>query len=950
MQGLLAFLTPIALFIFWSIMGFAVLSLFNPQGNALKNSLLSPIIGVSITILPLFWLSRFGLPVSVIAWPLALSLLFISLLILIWQRPVFPLKDYFPFAGIFLLALSLTGYPLLQFGFDWVSYVNDDMTNYCLLAARLLKHGFFQMPKIEELLGSNDGSLLMWYLHVPGANRCGAEFILAFVSGLMRLKTSSCFMPTILSLHLILISSTAAFAMGQVKNQRLTAWVAALLLTFSALTSLGTLYQLIAQVLGLSLLVTCIIFLLQPIKENQVIRKSLLFSLIVTATLISYPEVIPFIVVSFMLYTLLNVIQKKNPFSMAYLKMLLYCLGFSLIFANKYLVSAFNFLYIQMLIGFSHPDQLTRVMLFPYYLIPSGLANFWGLQAFSVYPQEPWLSISILFGAILSLLTLCCIGWVLKKYRAPSAIVVVAMLLPGVKLFLSQSDFGLYKLAMYLQPFLLVTFAIFILHVIRINWMKTLLVLLIISVNFYALIYYASASKGLIAGSAVEVPFASSSKISQEFAMLYNRIDNNKVVLINDPNLQLFKLAAIQFNGKKKIDSSPGLVTLNLNPYETDFSKVLPNQFFFYKELKEINDQVRANLINEIFISPDSKIPLITFLTLKKKQVKLEDICIISSTAGRNILNHRHTLHEKGNFVLSNWASTRNFLEYVNCSHGFSSSVIRGSNVSLHNVEKDLNYPGKIMQGIGQYLLFKTLNPSSKSRMSLDISNTLTASNENKLPSPQVIGQTIARFGIVGRGSARVFSPPLTPQKIGAFDYLLLNMERPPFKFPHPRTGLMKLYGDQIEIDVKQIVSFSRDISLISNKEYESLNPPAQLEKFPQDLANMNLEYSGIYEDGWISEESFFILKKEAGYQVLQLKLMVPEIDNKQFTTQLTMLLDGKEILVRKLPLGLFDYCIPLTDVLTGKHKVELHFNKFQKLPRGDNRPVVGSLKFIGFK
>lgn len=140
---LYAFCLPIILFSYWAIVGYAVLGLLRSRRYTLQNLLLAPVVGFALTLLIVFWLNRAGLPIHDFARVLAFVLLIASSVFFYWKKPLFPTKYYLPFVGIFLLALGLVGSPFLKFGFDWVSYANDDMANYALGATRFLNHGFF---------------------------------------------------------------------------------------------------------------------------------------------------------------------------------------------------------------------------------------------------------------------------------------------------------------------------------------------------------------------------------------------------------------------------------------------------------------------------------------------------------------------------------------------------------------------------------------------------------------------------------------------------------------------------------------------------------------------------------------------------------------------------------------------------------------------------------------
>src|SRR5262249_5494339 len=93
--------------------------------------------------------------------------------------------------------------------------------------------------------------------------------------------------------------------------------------------------------------------------------------------------------------------------------------------------------------------------LFPYYLVPSGLPVFWGLQHLVAGPKTVWVQNAlILVAAALFLLTFllaCRFAW----RRNPVGLMVLIMLAFGAQYFLNKGGFTLFKLAMFAQPFVL---------------------------------------------------------------------------------------------------------------------------------------------------------------------------------------------------------------------------------------------------------------------------------------------------------------------------------------------------------------------------------------------------------------------------------------------------------------------------------------------------------------
>jgi hypothetical protein len=217
------------------------------------------------------------------------------------------------------------------------------------------------------------------------------------------------------------------------------------------------------------------------------------------------------------------------------------------------------------------------------------------------------------------------------------------------------------------------------------------------------------------------------------------------------------------------------------------------------------------------------------------------------------------------------------------------------------------------------------------------------------LPSASVLGVNKIPLPLIGRGSARIFSPVIKPNYINHIPYIMLDMGRDGTSYPVPRMGIMKLYGSHIPLDPRFIVAHSRDISIISEDEYTHLKPPSMLNKFPDDLANPDVEYSGTYEDGWISEASFFNLTQPSNKAKVVITGDIPLIHDDAFSTELTIYIDGKCVTTKKLTLGSFDIEVPVS-TKKGRRRLELHFTKTQSLPAGDDRTVAALIHSIGFK
>src|ERR1700693_3200077 len=119
---MLAFGISVALFLFWLFLGRGILAALRFGRHAIRNVLLAPTVGASATLLPVFWLSRLGLPVKLFAGWVGVALLVSACLLAVRFRPRFPWKSYVPFALLLALGAGLTIRPMFTYGFNWVSY------------------------------------------------------------------------------------------------------------------------------------------------------------------------------------------------------------------------------------------------------------------------------------------------------------------------------------------------------------------------------------------------------------------------------------------------------------------------------------------------------------------------------------------------------------------------------------------------------------------------------------------------------------------------------------------------------------------------------------------------------------------------------------------------------------------------------------------------------------
>jgi hypothetical protein len=151
----------------------------------------------------------------------------------------------------------------------------------------------------------------------------------------------------------------------------------------------------------------------------------------------------------------------------------------------------------------------------------------------------------------------------------------------------------------------------------------------------------------------------------------------------------------------------------------------------------------------------------------------------------------------------------------------------------------------------------------------------------------------------------------------------------------------MRLWGRDVEIDKRALTAFLRDISVV-NAAYQT--KLVRFRTFPEDLERMDAEYSGIYEDGWASDDPSVSLTV-GSEGIVHLRGVVPRVADPDFTTTVSTYVDGFAVTSSTVGVGEVD--IPVVTG-SGLHRVEWRFSRFQHLPGLDQRPATVLIHSIG--
>lgn len=907
--------------------------------------------------LPLLWLNQAGLPVRSFGPVYALTIIIAAAVRIYRVRIVFPLRQITPFLGVLALAFLAAGYPMLRYGFDWAGYCNEDMANYVLHASNLVNHGYYSLPDSAQLLSGREISLHYWFFYTLGGARCGSELMLALVMSCTRMSGLQIFMPVIMAMHLALIAATGALIYRR-RAYRQSAIVVCLWLAVSAQNTLGAMYQLIAQVYGLSLLIAFCVLTLRPYGEQSRRSKTrlvVLTALVSAAIAIVYPEVAPFAVLSFLVYHGILLLQRRE--SLRHLaSFTLFLAGASAVLLNLFLPSALAFLTTQATSGL-RSTEVSRI-LFPYFLLPSGLAHLWGFIPIGSDVTPAWVNAPILDGAIL--LLLCSAGAARQAWRGqPAAVVCSVMLALGIRLFAGRMDFGLFKLAMFIQPFLIGS-TVLALGVAdpqvrgRGRILKFILIAAIALLGIPGQFAYVQRSTGepRVGVGLIEIPNASGHRLLTDLKSLPAAAHGTPFV--SDAfNAVLAKFEAVSINPSPVRFPSDDYFSRAASP--SDWSAPVMSLDSVLNpaigaQAPELSAKARHAYTSATF---DMKDPARPVNHLRLAPLPSGTFTLAASGFSQGIYNRRHlnpaSQHE---VAATESARVRNHLifvaSYLGQTYYAPGSERSAGRVAAYQLEKDFFYPAGGMAAIGRDLLFNIVNPTPRLRLVVEYTATLNADSRNEVPPAAVVGEQRWPFSFAGRGSARLISPPIEPQWIEGRPFVAIDMGATGKPFPDRRRGLMRAYGRDVAVDPRSVIGFARDISALSEQEFASMHPPLAVHEFPAGLANKDLEYSGVYEDGWVAERSFWRLQQPASAKFV-LRCMVPQIRGAAASSSVRVLRDGEEIAAKQLNIG--DNEIVVGSLAgAGPKRIDLIFDRAGPLSDADLRPASALIHSVGFE
>ena len=172
-----------------------------------------------------------------------------------------------------------------------------------------------------------------------------------------------------------------------------------------------------------------------------------------------------------------------------------------------------------------------------------------------------------------------------------------------------------------------------------------------------------------------------------------------------------------------------------------------------------------------------------------------------------------------------------------------------------------ISHGREYFHGSGRVNLFNIIHPSPDLRVVVDVTRTSLGEGRTKLPTHAVvIGADDYPLPFVGlRLRPRVLPDHHSPNISSSWPTSRVDFGDPPAPILKSKTGLMRLYGIGYNLDDRRLDGFVRDVSVMTDGQYRALSRPTKISSFPWDLYKYpGLEYSGIYEDGWVARRRLF--------------------------------------------------------------------------------------------
>ncbi len=717
---MLAALLTFALFVVWSLFGVAALAALKADVTKLRIVLTAPMLGAALTVIPLFVLSNAGVPMTTGAPPVWAVLLVGSLVSIGIRRPSVPLAAA-PVGAICVVGMVVLGRPMFQFGFDWIAEANGDMAHYVLSATQLMNHGLQSQVDYDALADNRDFATSAQQLTLRGL-RPGTDITLAGLAAVTGRTPLALYMPMSIAVMMGTVCAAGALAM-QASRRWWAASVAAALLVVSPMAAYGVLHQLLPQDWGLGLSAALFAWLMRPQVHQRRLQvlDVVVISLLAAALFVVAYEVAASLLVAYGLYVALLALRRKIS-----LRTVIPLWGVPILATaltvNTFLSRALDYL-IHYVLHFGTTGGFVGISQFGYAVVPTALPGAAGLQSLSAKPSTPHMTELILVAAALFLAVMGA-SLITARKGAAAGVTLLGNFAVGVLLAKNGNQFGLFKLYMYIQPFVAATLAVLLTGAKfrRHGAIVGAIIILIAAAQAPTLNHYVKRSM-----QPIDLRNASKNDLLPQFSRSLKAAKVPFVTVTDNYTLGVLEGALA---GRKRV-------------------------FFIGRNLFGVHWRNRT-----VTIPSTARVRRLSFAENgDASRVLARGSCLVALPTGSQVVYNRRSFPEdSSDLAMLPCGKAENIMIFVVSSLGQPATLpgnIRA--VSFWQLEKDPWFPGHTFAGAGRYALFQILSASTSVRLSLNFTTSPVRfrSESQVLPAASVDGADRVRFPVLGSATSR---------------------------------------------------------------------------------------------------------------------------------------------------------------------------------------------------
>lgn len=920
----------------WLLVGLSILHVFN-IGDYIQRGLLAPAVGMAAVTLVTTTASFVGLPIERSMFVVVAVLLacLVVLRRLNWRKlRVSGLLHLL----IVVANIATVGIGLMWYGADWQGLINGDAATNSLAAQYFSGNAFLSIPSVQSIASGLDYSPLSSQFFVWGGSRFGDVMLLGLSANIVGLTPDQVYMAHGLAIRCALIAVTLLLIYGAEESVWELVFATACL-TIGPLFAYMYLNQLISQSGGLVLIVAAAVLLSICVPREGAAAGSIVPSAIVIAALSQYyPESLAFLMLAVFLFLLSRLPRKDLPPRRVLIRQFAILFGLVVVLLNVSLPNVFAHAAAVLKWGASTTesgiDPVSTV--FDYAFSPDFPAILLGFQTLREGLADPWTTVLQVFASIvLGGLTVFAF---FRRQRFPLLIsLCAATVVAFLFLFVKRNGFGTFKVMLLAQPLIFVLLAAMLYELVRVRRYWGLLAVSILGVllgrTSYNYVELATRPLGA-------VPYMAQHRLLQKLSAASAASPDGLVVDV--ANLLNGQFAVLRNKAKRtsfEENFSIRYASARLRQVlrtGAAHEAWLPNHEIFWRDLHKL---YKTNYETEVFrCFPKQRVE---FDVLRYSDARSAGRLL---SGGALIPLNRGSLADEDYAVVANDNST----PYL----AFRPSTLGGQYgsfgaVSLYNLEADPLINGASMAAVGRYMLLEIIAPSDDDfRLAVKFTRTFLGGTETKLPQVVFYGASPVKTWSAGAGAMSIVSEPVSPCVIAGRKFVLVDFGVDSAQLNKIAPFLYQWFGVQYLPDFRNLVGFLRDISVVPARPARTETPTQPVsEPWNYDRFESTFDFSGMFEDGWVSDQ--LLLRQKAGAVLGKISLLIdiPGGITGQTASAISIEVDGK--LLRTLYVSPGSTKIEID--LQGNPTALVRLSAYQPilLPGGDGRSVIGLLRSI---